>query len=550
MRLLSFLLLVLLPAQVLAATVYIDPSCPNSGDGTTTVCGANGGTGPYKLWSSVTWTAGNTYAGKGGTTASESVTVGATGTAGNVITVTSYGTGQHTISSAGGTAITAIDRSYLTITNMKFATGTGHGIDIQSSGAVSNLTITNNTFNTVKQHGIKMGSNDNASVISTVMITGNSFTSIGLGGITYPQIPAGNSGIWSDHMISDNYFTTVGRDGALPAIDMLMIGGTTAKYLRVQIERNTIENCNNSYTSNPSIIRLGRSPAGSAIELRFDTVTIRDNSIGSTRQGAIEVAHVGGASVIARNGFDDIDSNAALAVFWSREVVIEANVISNIRPLLESSSIDGMGLDLEDNTGLIVRRNRVATSLGATGVPNSGQGIYNFSCNACFVYANLLIGNKNGLHVYGSTDMTVPSIYAHNTVVNSTQYGAWLSWTASYRQVLINNVVSGSGVYGVRDEGSGGTLSTLTTNLVFGSGTADYSGATHASDINANPLLTDWYKTQGSSPARRAGTLTSTCLDFRGRPCMTHPDLGAYQAGSGDPAAPRLPLTQPRAARQ
>ena len=92
----SVLALILIVGNAAAATVYIDPTCGSSGDGTTTTCGANG---PFKTWAEVTWTAGNTYSQKGGTTATGTtgdavVTIGETGTAGNIITINSYGTGK------------------------------------------------------------------------------------------------------------------------------------------------------------------------------------------------------------------------------------------------------------------------------------------------------------------------------------------------------------------------------------------------------------------------------------------------------------------------
>jgi hypothetical protein len=95
-RVIIIVIICLSMASTLArsATIYIDPTCGSSGDGTTTTCGVNG---PFKTWAEVTWTVGNTYAQKGGTTAYEYITVGATGTAGNVITLTSYGTGRATI---------------------------------------------------------------------------------------------------------------------------------------------------------------------------------------------------------------------------------------------------------------------------------------------------------------------------------------------------------------------------------------------------------------------------------------------------------------------
>ena len=84
-------------SQVFGATYYIDPTCTSSGDGTTTTCGTHG---PFKTWAEVSWAAGNTYLQKGGTTAREEITVGASGRAGNLVTIGSYGTGKAIIDGA------------------------------------------------------------------------------------------------------------------------------------------------------------------------------------------------------------------------------------------------------------------------------------------------------------------------------------------------------------------------------------------------------------------------------------------------------------------
>lgn len=91
----SLFLVLLFACPCWAKTYYIDPTCSSSGNGTTTTCGANG---PFKTWAEIAsnklWAAGNTYLQKGGTTANERITVGASGTSDNVISLGSYGTGN------------------------------------------------------------------------------------------------------------------------------------------------------------------------------------------------------------------------------------------------------------------------------------------------------------------------------------------------------------------------------------------------------------------------------------------------------------------------
>jgi hypothetical protein len=91
-RLLLILIILFIESPVGATVYYIDPTCTTSGTGTSQVCDAVDG--PFKTWAEVSWAAGNTYSQKGGTIAYEKITVGASGTVGNIITMNSYGTGR------------------------------------------------------------------------------------------------------------------------------------------------------------------------------------------------------------------------------------------------------------------------------------------------------------------------------------------------------------------------------------------------------------------------------------------------------------------------
>lgn len=68
--------------------------------------------------------------------------------------------------------------------------------------------------------------------------------------------------------------------------------------------------------------------------------------------------------------------------------------------------------------------------------------------------------------------------------------------------------------------------------------------ATVGTDLEVNPLFvsdTD-LRLRADSPLRRTGKWASIgCKDVRGRPCFVPPDIGAYQASSGDAAVPRAP---------
>ena len=67
------------------------------------------------------------------------------------------------------------------------------------------------------------------------------------------------------------------------------------------------------------------------------------------------------------------------------------------------------------------------------------------------------------------------------------------------------------------------------------------AAATVGTDLESDPkfISTTDYRTRGDSTMRRLGLSNYACIDYRGRPCWSPPDIGAYQSTSGDPAAPR-----------
>lgn len=69
------------------------------------------------------------------------------------------------------------------------------------------------------------------------------------------------------------------------------------------------------------------------------------------------------------------------------------------------------------------------------------------------------------------------------------------------------------------------------------------AAATVGTELNVDPLFISKndLRLQASSTLRRAGVGGYPCSDFRGRICWSPPDIGAYQATSGDQAVTRLP---------
>lgn len=107
------------------ATIYIDPSSATNGAGTEG--------DPRNTWIGVTWTAGNTYLQKRGTTFSGTagrITISTTGTAGSPITLGAYGEGARPILDGGGTrdfAIFATNHQYINVSDFEIRNYTRAG---------------------------------------------------------------------------------------------------------------------------------------------------------------------------------------------------------------------------------------------------------------------------------------------------------------------------------------------------------------------------------------------------------------------------------------
>ncbi len=532
------------PSRGMAATVYVDPACSNNGDGTIgEPCAASrGAPGPRNTWVGLKWTPGNTYAGQGGTISNLTrFIVEGSGTAGNPITITSYGTGRHVLNGNGSYAIAFINRSHITLDNVEVRSNAQHGVYFSNNASSRNLVIQNCYFVNVVGNAVQFGESSRNTDFDNVAIVNNKFEGIGGAGIASTPFDIRSAQNWNNFTIANNTFTNIGTSSTNSAIDFLMSGGTSATMTNLTITGNVISQTNVGETSVavPSI-RLARSPIGSAAENRFSTVNVSDNTITTTDMGMIYLAHARPPARIANNTIYDLASNAAVAVFYSDGVEVSGNTIRNIAPLAVSDYIDGAGLDLEVNSNLSVHGNTITGNLGHASRVNSGQGIYAYNDRGSLVFSNLLVGNKLGIMSDAGVSMTT---FANNTIVNSIKYGIWASPFATYAHWFVNNVITGSGEYGIFTVGK--TDQMLTANLFFGNTSGNYgSQIGGASDLTVDPLYmgSENFELKAASPAVRAGTWWgSSCIDLRGRPCIQgQMALGAYQP-TQDVTSPGVP---------
>ncbi len=216
------------------------------------------------------------------------------------------------------------------------------------------------------------------------------------------------------------------------------------------------------------------------------------------------------------------------------------------------------------NTGEIIRYNEVYGFVG--GVVNTA--IYCDGLNACTIYGNRAFNGKLGIGNYGVGGSTFSNLVvgsatfgievaatnslAHNNTVDNigAGYAAIRLTAAATNAKAWNNILSDTGE-GIRLTSASGH--TESNNLFHGTVTTRvYNTTTGGSIAATNPVnATNQfvsesggdYRTKGNSTARRAGLAWAGCTDLRGRVCWNAPDIGAYQASSGDQAATRDPRT-------
>ncbi len=535
------LLLLFVPSLSWGATIYVDPDCANNGDGTTTDCAASAAaTGAKNTFVGLSMSAGNTYAGKGGSSQTlASYQVPASGTDGSPITITSYGTGQFTFNSTSTYALAAVARDYLTFDNVKFTSTATHCVSLFTSGV--HLIFQNNTFltcGTTTQAGIAFEGGA-ATNWDHILIDGNTFSNMVGRAIWFVEIPTSNSENYDDIVITDNTFNNVGSNSVIQSISISIAATSTATVSNLTISRNTFTEVNDDDASPTHLISIVRNATGSSHEARFLGVNINDNTF-TNCGGGISVNNVavlaGVTNSISRNTFRTIKSVAGIVAFYSRGFVIEGNDGDGIESFASVSYLDGSWIDVDlGNQGFHVRRNLLKHALGNASQDLGGSCIELFGSEANYIYGNVLIGCRYGM-MWGDDNAGVsgvPNYFVNNTIIDSIWDGIRTVFTVEQVNIIQNNIIANSGRYGINSLGTG--TQTLITNDFWNSTSGHYNSQTAgATDITTNPLLLTNYRTGANSPARRTGTPSQYCADYRTRPCWSPPDIGAFQASSGD----------------
>jgi len=540
--------LVLWAAQAPAATYYIDPSCSINGNGSTTVCGASG---PFNSWAKVPWGAGNTYSQKGGTTAHEQITVGASGSPGKVITLNSYGTGNANLN--GGVVIPPGSWTPGDPAPGVYSTA-GFGYDLLEDGIF-----------------LKWASSPGCSDGNYYYVWGSSS----------PDYYRPTTGVPSDHVVEK--VTSAGVQ--LGANSYITVSGFNFTKYRYGVTGNAA----GSGTTNSHITITGNSFANLefGVWINFNAtvsqnITVSNNSF-DYLFSSIELQNQGNCSGSGEHNLAEISNNT----------ITHCSEISGVNGAYDWSQVDTAGWDKEgigfqdltnsnvhDNKitgsckGIVLftcandesynndfYRNYISTSL----TPLVFQPRYTSPSAKSFynnkVFLNLLIGGKNGQSESGmyltnipspvapSDDMKCNCIY-NNTIIPATN-GIYSDTTSDYYNIM-NNIVYGGVNYQIAQIGAAAPAHIVYDhNLYFGSSQTLFY-------INGSSLNWSQWKALGAnydahSPAPAAPRLNSVAgweytpapgspaldngikIDFSA-PCSCTPatgpqavsDLGAY----------------------
>lgn len=341
------------------ATFYIDPTAGTGGDGSID--------SPFDSWADVTWTAGNTYLQKCGTTFSGQITPTGSGTAGSRITISNYGGGERPIVTAGANQ-DALDlgrsgtRNYFNIVGMDLRGGTGTSRSaIYGLGGVETTTRSNviRDCYLTAQAGSAINARGDIWTVQDCRITDSQ-----IDGIIF---------LGSNLLIERNYIA--GNDTGLTNGDGIQV--VTAASVGVCIIRNnTIEHSLSS--PKQGIIFAGAS----------GTALIENNTITGGGQSAIALQLPG--AIARRNKiYGCLNGFSVLAA----DVVIESNLVVG--------GESGVIFTIDGGTDAVIK--------GNTFVDLTANGIYNVVAADLATWAannNLFVNCLRGIYVVSSAVTT------------------------------------------------------------------------------------------------------------------------------------------------
>ena len=221
-----------------------------------------------------------------------------------------------------------------------------------------------------------------------------------------------------------------------------------------------------------------------------------------------------------------IESNRVYDIASSGLLLANAGNLAVTQSAIAGNLVENTGLSNECNSYGVVHT-------GATDAPGSQVEIVN----------NMIINagatlNVNGTAARNSTGSVLNNVGIQPRCASAPYQVNMTNWSNRVSANINNNVWYSTATQWWRVGSVRTTFSTFQSDVT----------PQETASVMTNPLLTSIaapynLKSTAASPVRRAGTPTGACKDVRGRACYPDsPDIGAYQATSGDPAGPRAPV--------
>ena len=555
------LFLLLASFEAFGATTYVDPSCPNNGDGTGQACAATGGgAGAFNTWASQTVWTGNAKAyQKAGTTFTGACgfLVNASGAdTNNRIEIGSYGGSDKAVMNctSGSYIFGWTTRSYITVSNMEFSNSSAHCLYF--SGGTGNI-VTDNVFRSCASYGISLDGAGAAHQHDSLQISNNEFIYTGNSAIL-ADITTTNTATWTGLSIFTNTFRQgVVSSNSNPVVGIRQTTTPIQNTVRdVNIYNNTFEGVNYTDTTPTSVIWVGRSslpttPADQSLcapDNKIIGIKIYNNIFKQVGGNPIYVNNVITNSsypdaLIYDNDMRDIRGNAGIIAFYSTGLKTYNNRIDNIKPLSSSLFIDGIGIDYDVcNVGGEISRNYITRTLGDLSTTNSGQGIAIFGSNSVKIRSNVITDSRIGIHL-GNDILAAAGIandFEGNTIVRTATDCVQGDFTVEQVNNFRNNSLNYCGDYGFDLAGTGQQV--LTSNGIFNT----TSGAINSNNddttkVPSNPLFVDFTRTSSvggfkllpNSPLCRAGYPLGPIKDYWNRPIdILDPSIGAMDCNA------------------
>jgi len=496
-------------------TIYIDPTNPSSGTGTLE--------NPYRSWSSVTWTAGNSYLQKAGTTyVGADCSPGASGTSGSPITIGTYDprTGEQitnkqsyaTVTNSGVTNIVGIGsgRSWIIIDNLEIvgsgrshATNSENGIGVQTTGT-GNITIRRCRIHNLPGTGVYIQTGLNAYPVGWV-VEDNEVYDCGGAGIHW--IGSGYSWAIRNNQVHDTGYKTA--TFGITCYPHRYSGSLTWSLTGGNIYQATLAN---QGSENPlTYIESVWFSGASSFNLKETTAAVNNPGVGEYGFDA------GTLTLYVNLNGEDPSTKAAPSLSYGRMRgwIIENNTVWDTN----NKTTEGNGIQADDNSGFgIIRGNKVYGRVNHGITANVGHDLV-FASNICIVTKGNGVrgGNARGnsyIHnVVVSTSTTVPCIYFDGSNAGGTQE-------------ISNNILVG-GNYGIQ-RGAGGGTNTARTNCIYGQATGEATGITPTGTVAQDPLLDIEYFPK--NPALQTAGTSLGGYDFYSNPFhLGTPTIGAVQ---------------------